>query len=304
MRNGFFLSIFIVLALGSSSLKAEQGGLMSILQKQPVFELKLKGFGAMYIIEINAMSVFEQDNPERQVTTRLPINHYMRSGDNAISIATWSGDDNPINPHANIKIELIVSQHNKPQKEFIVSTLYFDNSVSAQALKTEKSSASGGYNAKQAFIADEHGEVQVADISFKQNKNVSTFSRKITIPSSLPLWAFFNSDDLPDYYGLSDDEYDQHMDVLLIEYMKVQNAIAGNKIETILPMFAERNRELDLAFYNEPDTLSAKIKTTLIEAANDQTATLVELKADYLDMEVSENHKLNRLYRKGGQQSS
>ena len=121
----------------------------------------------------------------------------------------------------------------------------------------------------------------------------------MNIPSSLPLWAFFSSDDLPDYESMEDDEYYQHMDVLLVEYMKVQDAIKNNDIASILPMFEERNKELDAAFYHPPGTLAEKIKVALNDAANDETAALSELKADYLDFDISQNRKLNRLSRDG-----
>jgi hypothetical protein len=300
MKKIFFLSLFIVLALGSSSLKTEQGELMNILQNQPVFELKLDGFGAMYTIDINGVSVFEQDIPESQVVTRVPINHYMRSGENTISISTWSGDDEPINPHAHIKIELVVSEHNKPAKEFVVSTIHYDNSTTSEYLKTVKSSDSGTYSAKHNFTANEKGEVIVDNITFIQKKNVSEYTRRITIPSSLPLWSFFNSDDLPDYMSMSDEEYYQHMDVLFAEYLKVQNAITENNIDTILPMFEERNKELDLAFYNPIGTLAEKIKAAFIDAANDKSAVLAKLKRNNLNFYTSENKKLTRLGRGDG----
>jgi hypothetical protein len=297
MKKGFFLSLFIVLALGSSSLKAEQGELMNILQNQPVFELKLDGFGAMYVIEINGATIFNQYSSMGQITTRLPINHYMRSGDNTISISAWSEDDSSINPHANIKIELLVSEHNKPEKEFVIATLDYNNSATSHPLKTAKSTVSAHYNAEHGFIEDDKGNVVVHDITFKQNKNVFEYERKITIPSSLPLWAFFNSDELPDYISMSDKEYYQHMDVLFAEYLKVQNAIAENNIDTILPMFEERNKELDLAFYNPIGTLEKKIREALNDAANDESATLSILKLDYLNFNSSENNKLTRLGR-------
>jgi hypothetical protein len=270
---------------------------MNILQNQPVFELKLNGFGAMYSIRVNGMKVFYQNDPDSQVTVRFPVNHYMRSGDNIISIATWSGDENAINPHAHMKVELLVSEYNKPEKEFIIATLDYNNSATSHPLKTAKSTVSGHYNAEHGFIEDDKGDVVVHDITFKQNKNVSKYKRKITIPSSLPLWAFFNSDDLPDYVSMSDEDYYQHMDVLFVEYLKLQNAIAENNIDAILPMFEERNRELDLAFYNEPGTLAAKIKDALTEATNDETATLAELKRNYLNFDSSENKKLTKLAR-------
>jgi hypothetical protein len=62
-------------------------------------------------------------------------------------------------------------------------------------------------------------------------------------------------------------------------------------------MFEERNRELDLAFYNPVGTLEKKIREALNDAANDTSATLVRLKKENVGFDTSENNKLNRLAR-------
>ena len=270
---------------------------MNLLQSQPVFELKLEGFGAIYMVEVNGARVFQQWNAAGKIETRLPVNHFMHPADNTVKIFAWSGDDLPINPHAFVKIELVVSEHTQPQNEFTISNLVFDNIGLENRI--EKSNPAGKLNSVKGFVTDEAGDVTINQAITGQLDNVHTHSRVMNIPSSLPLWAFFSSNDLPDYESMSDDEYYQHMDVLLIEYMKVQDAIKNNNIASILPMFEERNKELDAAFYNPPGTLAEKIKVALNDAANDETATLSELKADYLDFDISQNRKLNRLSRDG-----
>jgi len=67
------------------------------------------------------------------------------------------------------------------------------------------------------------------------------------------------------------------MDTLLPHYMKVQKAIENNDIESVIPMFAERNNELDAAFYYPPGTMENIIRDSLHQAAGDEKAQLVEL---------------------------
>ncbi|TYK65424.1 hypothetical protein [Colwellia echini] len=271
---------------------------MTILQKQPVFDLKIEGLGAMYFIELNGVRVLKQYNAEGKISTRIPVNHYMRSGSNTLKILTWSGDEYPINEHAYVNLELIVSESSQPNVEYPISTIVFDNTQTTEE-KSSNSSLSGKYNSLNGFSASSSGDVTVEDIMYKQVKNVYTYSRTIDIPSSLPLWAFFSSDNLPNYNGMEDNEYYQNVDNLLVEYMKVQEAIKNNTTDQIISMFEERNKELDAAFYYPPGTYENKIKVALKDAANDDTAELVSLKPNDIFFDLSNNNKLNRLARKG-----
>lgn len=298
MKKLIFIFLIIYLVFSIFYLNAKEDDKLNILQNQPVFELKIEGLGAMYFIEMNGIIVLKQYNSSGKIQTRLPVNHYMKSGENTLKISTWSGDNSPINPNAYVNIELIVSENTQPNNEFIISTLRLNNRE-VEENKTISSSAAGIFNSEQGFKPDEQGDVIISEVTAKQEKNVLTYSRTLVVPSSLPLWAFFTSDELPNYISMSDEEYYQHMDILLAEYKKVQNAIENNDINSITSMFEERNNELDAAFYNPPGTLAEKIKVALQDAADDDSATLVELKKSTLDFDTSKNNRLNRLARRG-----
>jgi len=293
--KSLFFTIYLVFSI--FHLHAKEDNNMNILQNKPVFELKIAGLGAMYFIELNGVRVFKQYSSEGKVQARLPINHYMKSGENTIKILSWSGDKSPINPHAYVNVELIVSDNNHPENEFTVTALRFDNTGPVEN-KTVTSSLAGKYNSLQGFIAEDVGDVTIGEVVSDQVKNVFTYTRNVTIPSSLPLWAFFTSDEFPHYASMGDDEYYQNVDNLLTEYLKVQNAIENKDISSILPMFEERNKELDAAFYYAPGTHAKKIGIALNDAANDETATLVGLKSKSVVFDTSKNNKLNRLARK------
>ncbi len=298
----FFLKITILMCLliGITGMKKNEGKpIMSILQDKPVFELKLEGYGSQYVIYVNGMGIYTQYNSGGQISTTFPINHWMRSGKNNISIITWSDDEGaPINPHARITIQLLVSSHNKPGKEYSITSVNFQNKLQSPI---SESTPSGKYNSLKPFEADKQGDVEVFDVVTKKrtdlNQSAVEFSRDINVPSSIPLWSFFNSDDLPDYNGMSDDDYYKQLDILLVEYLKVQSALASKKTNAILPLFAERNKELDLAFYNPPGTLEKQIKEALLEAANNSEAELVTLTKDKVGISLEENRKLASLTR-------
>lgn len=294
----FILNLLIQIILGVPPANAQQEGKnMSVLQNKPVFELKLDGYGCMFILYINDIKIHFQNNSESKINTTFPMNHYMRSGTNEIKLSLWSGDEGPVSTAAYVKAELIVSEHSKPEKEFIVTSVIFDNKESTVLEKIKESTLAGKYNSEHAFSFDDKGDITVNEISYKQEKNVHIYNQNITIPSSLPLWAFFSSDTLPDYYVMPDEEYYKEMDILLVEYQKIQNAIASKDITPILSMFNERNKELDQAFYYPAGTYDEKIKKSLTNAANDETAELVELNSSYVDFRPFKNQKLNSLKR-------
>lgn len=52
--------------------------------------------------------------------------------------------------------------------------------------------------------------MEVKDIKLTTSPDfdgVLIYSRELSIPCSLPRWAFFDSDDLPDYDNMPEDKY-------------------------------------------------------------------------------------------------
>lgn len=288
-----FLSLMFY---GMKTVNATEGNTMNVLHGKPVFELKVDGFGTKYRVKINDVTIFDQPNANGKVTTTLPVNHYMRSGPNVISVSTWANRGQEINKHAYVNVELVVSEHNRPEYEYMLASLNYKNSFEEHNEKTQESSPSGRFNADKEFIMDDKGEVQVEDVVYKKTGIASTYTRELIVPSSLPLWAFFKSDELPNYFSMSDEDYYQHVDELLVEYMKVHDAITNKKTNEIISMFSERNRELDAAFYYPVGTYENKIRLALEDAANDDSAELVSIKATGLNIFGSANNRLASLH--------
>ena len=82
--------------------------------------------------------------------------------------------------------------------------------------------------------------------------------------------------------------------------MKVYNALKSKNIDSVIPLFGERNKELDAAFYYEPGTMEGKLRKSLIDAATDSDAELVEIAPEYLFFYIYDNGKLTSLMREGG----
>jgi len=292
--------LILLIVLFSMTMHSK-GNSMSVLQDKPLFKLIVNTFGTKHIININGVSIIKDMDSDGQSESTLPINHLMRSGRNTIDIYIYP--DNPgekINKHAKAALNLIVASNNDPNTKYSISNLTFEGALLGSSSPTSGSSNSGKLDSNNEFLYNKKGDVIIHDITVKKVPDYPgalIITRTVDIKSSLPLWSFFNSDDLPNYDSLNDEDYYKELEKLLIEYMKVQQAIKSNNIDPVIDLFEERNNELDLAFYQPSGTYKAKIKDSLKEAANDNGLELVELRKDNVNFTVEDNRKLASLTR-------
>ena len=275
---------------------------MSLLQNKPFYSVKVSAAGARYSIRVNGVSVIREMNPRGQITTTLPVNHWMRSGENSLEILAFPDEQGePFRRDFYVNIALLVRDHSDRDKEYTVATLVFDGRKDEDGSHTSQSSPSGIYASNKDFEPHPSGDVEVFDVTTTPRDDYDgalDVERIINIPSSLPLWAFFNGDEIPDYNAIEDDdEYEKAFESLYREYEKIQHAIANKEIESILPMFDERNRETDLAFYLEPGTTAAGIREDLMESAHSPDRELVGLKIGYVGPFVEGNSRIVSLRR-------
>ena len=89
---------------------------------------------------------------------------------------------------------------------------------------------------------------------------------------------------------------------LFAEYRKVHDALAKKDIDAILPMFEERNRETDMAFYMEPGTTAKRMRESLMSTLTDLkngNLELLELGPRNVDYHLEDNKKIVSLRRTG-----
>ncbi len=308
------VALLLLLPLSGGCTKPQskeeaKGKIMRILQKKPVYSLKVEVFGVAHYIKINDVTVFFDTDDEGQISVILPVNHWMRSGENTISFNLYPPEPGkPFNPNSYIKIALMVNEFSEPDKEYTVATLHFNGTKDANQSHTDGSSQSGIYDSTKGFVQDKDGDVRVYDVTATHRpmddfKGAMTFKRKINIPSSLPLWAFFKSEEMPDYYSIQDDnEYYKAIASLYAAYEKIQNALAKRDVDAILPMFEERNHETDMAHYLEPGTTANNMRDSLLETVNDlkeNNLELVKLPIDNCIYHLEDNKKIVSLRRNG-----
>lgn len=286
------VAVILLLPVSSGCTKAQskekmKGKTMSILQKKPVYTLRVETFGVSHYINVNDCTVIFDADDEGQSAVVVPINHWMRSGENTISYDLFPPEPGkPFKPGGYVRITLMVHELSDPEKEYTVATLHFSGTKDEHQSHTTGSTPSGMYSSLKNFAQDKAGDIHVLDATGtpmpadEDFAGAMTFKRKINIPSSLPLWAFFKSEEMPDYramYHNDDEKYDEAMMPLFAEYEKIQNALEKKDIAAIMPMFEERNRETDMAFYLQPGTTAKRMRESLISTLTDLKEGNIEL---------------------------
>jgi hypothetical protein len=277
----------------------------TMLLNKPYFTLRLNMRDCRYTVEMNGALVNE-DNQGQSSTVNLPVNQWMRTGANelTLSILTFEGEY-PISTETRCEVSLQVRPDDGTEAQTVtISHLVFSGKLASVASKgTEESSAAGKYDSKHQFLAARSGDVTISETTIgplPEDSKSKLAKQTITLTTPFPEWAFFKSDVLPDADTMTDAEFDRYQGTLFVYYKRIQDAWKSKNVDSILPMFEERNRETDQAFYFPPGTTAKKIAQALKSAANDPDLELVGMTEKSLMTHTHDNKKLIDLVRNDG----
>jgi hypothetical protein len=291
-RTIIIISIFIL-----TSCSKDQGVTNSILNEKPVFELKLHSFGTRYEVLINGIVAYDNSSSRGQITMKLPVNHWMRSGKNTLELIVYpSKKGAPIGEQSEIKSELYV-RNSGAKEEYRIGGFIF-NGIG----HLDKAAYEGYRLHSETFKLNEEGIIVVSDITETDDlyfDGAYKFSQTFEIPNNLPLWQFFKSDDVPKIVFEDKSRRDEFWD-LSTQMVKdllspIQDAIITGDLDSVMPLFEERNRETDQAFYKEPGTTEKELRYAFTEdVKNINMKPLTEKQIGYSS---EHNQKLAGLYR-------
>ena len=221
---------------------------MSILNKKPVFTIDLHAAGTRFQLYLNGVLV-EGDPSGGQNIYEIPVNHWMRSGKNTLDLTIYPDDEGEdIQSNSVIKALLQVrnfgEQENHTLGGFVFKGATYKTAVLDKAYQRDL----------ESFEIVDGGGIRISALDMIEGapfKGARKYALSLEIPSNLPLWAFFESDDVPDFLIVSDEEYEHLRSELYVILKNIQDHLEQGKVDNIMPLFAERNRETDLAFYKE-----------------------------------------------------
>jgi hypothetical protein len=231
----------------------------SILNKKPVFKLMIHSVGTRYDVLLNGVMVYDDASGNGQVTTSLPINHWMRSGKNSLELVVYPDDEGiPINEKSEVNAEIYVHNDEMEEQQYRIGGFNFKG-----VGHIPKSDLLGYRLETELFKHNDEGEVIAQDVEITEDTvfdGVIEYKQLLTIPNNLPLWAFFKSDDVPNEPDLSEKEF-WALSAELRDHLKlIQDKIIAGDIDEVMPLFDERNNELDKAFYYSNGVMEAKLR--------------------------------------------
>jgi hypothetical protein len=267
---------------------------MSILNQKPVFTIDFHGAGTRYQLYLNGVLV-EGNSSGAQSTFDIPVNHWMRSGKNTLDLTVYPNDEGEdISFKSDIKALLQVRNYGE-RENFTLGGFSFDG------LKYKNAVLDKTYQRDiENFEIVEAGGITVSEMTEEHDihfEGTRAYSLTLEVPSNLPLWEFFESDEIPDFTKISGGE----IEVLRAELYKilrnVQDHLEQGKVDEIMPLFAERNRETDLAFYKEKGQTERELHSDFI---NDiPTLNMITLDSNSTGYESEQNLKLTSGFRNG-----
>jgi len=291
------LAIFIITLLlhgcdNASAISQEKFN-MSILNQKPVFTINFHATGARYRLYLNGVLIERQGSSQGQNSYEIPVNHWMRSGKNTLDLTVYpneEGEDIP--PSSQIKALLQVrnfgEQENYTLGGFAFSGASYKEVVLGKAYQRDV----------ENFEQVDTGGISISELGMIEDSpydGARKYALTFEIPSNLPLWAFFGSDEVPDFITLSDEDYYAVSADLYAIFLNIQNHLEEGNIDEIMPLFSERNRETDLAFYKEEGQTERELYS---DFTNDiPTLNLLGLDSDTTTYESENNLKLATNYR-------
>jgi hypothetical protein len=267
---------------------------MSILNQKPVFTIDFHGAGTRYQLYLNGVLV-EGNSSGAQSTFDIPVNHWMRSGKNTLDLTVYPNDEGEdISFKSDIKALLQVRNYGE-RENFTLGGFSFDG------LKYKNAVLDKTYQRDiENFEIVEAGGITVSEMTEEHDihfEGTRAYSLTLEVPSNLPLWEFFESDEIPNFTKISGGEIEVLRAELYKKLRNVQDHLEQGKVDEIMPLFAERNRETDLAFYKEKGQTERELHSDFI---NDiPTLNMITLDSNSTGYESEQNLKLTSGFRNG-----
>ena len=256
--------------------------------------MKIHGFGTLYHIYVNDIEVYQEASVTSQVTTSIPLNHWMKEGENSIKLLVFPTVENaPINEKSEVNAELYVHNDEEDEQEYRIGGFNF------KGLGGISESSLEGYRLEtELFKHDDEGALVAHEVSVMKDTVFGgsyEYEQKFTIPNNLPLWSFFNSDAVPNDPDLSEDEY-WALSAELRDHLKIiQDKIIAGKLDEVMPLFEERNNELDKAFYYPSGVMEAKLRDSF--EVDFPQLNMLEIEGQDVAYENEKNLKLASILR-------
>ena len=248
-----------------------------MLTAKPIFTWRIETQGARYEGKINGV-LLEKDAKGNMLQFEQPVNQYMQTGKNRIALYLYPKKVEGFGP-AKISVSLYVNQDEAPESDKkLIGQIIFNAADLISGNGIQSSMPTMRLNSMKEFKQDKNGDVVVFSPIIEPSNvrpNALYLYQDIELITPFPEWGFLKADHIEFPEKFSDYKnnienyrqkllkplYDVHIN--LFEAMKTQN------MDKILPLFSERNREYDIAFYLPEGSYEKKLREALISDFSD-----------------------------------
>jgi hypothetical protein len=298
------LPLFLVAYLFSPFSLSED----SMLKQKPYFTYLLETKGTFYDAKINGVSI-EEDLQGGSLNYEQPVNQYMRTGSNRIGFQIFTHDLDNFKD-ADITISLYVNQDEATEKhKKLIGQVSFsandfaENKNLQDAISTSMPAVN--LDSSNEFLKAKDGDVIISAPKIEESKvrpgQGFYVYQDIELETPFPLWGFFSADklDMPDAWDdfvKGADKYRKNTTYSLYsEHEKIFELLKTQDFDKILPLFSERNREMDIALYLPKGTFDKRLQKSLEINLRDSKKTLTLIEPKYAQPSWSDNKELIRL---------
>lgn len=274
----------------------------SVLSEKPYLSVRIEAESIRYSVSLNGAFI-AANNKGSPANETYPVNHFARSGGNELAVVlnAWELADGKVGFDATdkIKVTLIVQQAGALEAPpLVIGSLVFSG-ARAGAEAVNESTPPGELDSTREFAAASSGDVRWGAVQIAPLNDGGTLlvSRQVSLPLPFLDWDFLRSDSVPLPFGWDDAKWREAHDELLKPYEVIWNALRDRDVERLMPLFEERSRETDRAFFRAPGTTQNKLREAFEQTLGDPDMKLRPLrpKNGLWYYEVGPSGKLMRL---------
>jgi hypothetical protein len=212
--------------------------------------------GSRYEIRVNDVPIKEEKIGYPIITLR-PINQWIKSGTNTISVMLYPlPDESSLSKDLNCSVMVRVRRSTAADSENqVISEISYSGKMAKTGKAIANSTQAGRFDSHANFTASEQGDVLVSEITVKPTPDGQgiILSRTVDLPLPFPRWKWLDSDIIPDTEVTKKE--------LLKQYLIIWNALKAKDVDSILPLFKQRNEEAPDSLYLNESDLAKRLKS-------------------------------------------
>ena len=265
---------------------------------EPEYYVKLDMHSCPRTVIVNGVII--EDNPDGYSSaSELPINHWIRNGENTLELFLLSDQDmeEEVNETSKCNISVWVKgiKGDEVINHKIADIIYKPNLKIDQNERYKSSIESGSYkvNGENPTPVDSNSDITIGEIKtgddYYEDGGI-TITRSFTASVSFPEWAFFSAETIP-FYPYSEEKYKKLKENMWPMMVELWDMFENKEIDKILPLFESRSKELDIAYYRSPG-YSIKSFETDLRNIYKSGYPLNRKESDHMQLLVNYNEKL------------